>query len=139
MSPITLEEGNALLTRLLRGGPLRQFPKKQEDLLVVLALAAQALRGSSSLTEPEVNTVLRDWLQGFADPVGMDHVTMRRFLVDYHFLLRSTNGDAYRVNTDLVGLTLNGDARELSPTDILEDLTAERLARRRAHEKQSTK
>jgi hypothetical protein len=47
--------------------------------------------------EREVNELLRSWSRDVAPAIEVDHVTLRRLLVDYGHLERTADGRAYRV------------------------------------------
>ena len=48
-------------------------------------------------TEAQVNAVLKEWCRDVAPAIEIDHVTLRRMLVDYGELERTADGRAYRV------------------------------------------
>jgi hypothetical protein len=129
----TRDEVLRLLAKLLANGPIEQFPKKQADRDVILALAAAGLTAGKSYEEREINDYLSAWLQGFASPFGMDHVTVRRTLVDCGFLRRDPTGSAYTVNQEIVDHTLEPDARSINPGEVKAELDLAREARKRAH------
>lgn len=83
--------GRALIT-----GGLHRIPRKQADRLVVLAVSVQALRRRIPYTEPELNEELAHWLQSVH--AAVDHVTLRRYLVDLGFLKRDRAGNRYFLN-----------------------------------------
>lgn len=63
------------------------WPKKQKDKLVVLRKLAELFEPGRRYSEPEVNAILM--------PVFGDHVSIRRYLVEYRFLDREDGGGAY--------------------------------------------
>ena len=80
------------------------------DQLLTLALAARCVpRVSPPLTEREVNTALKDWLAGTGAMLQVDHVELRRTLIDRGLWLRDGFGHAYQhamaapVDTELAG------------------------------------
>ncbi len=83
---------------LMIGG--QGFPKKELDRHVLLISAALRLEPQRQYTESELNDELRWWTARFGDPVNLDHVTLRRFLVDDGYLRRDTAGRAYEVTAD---------------------------------------
>jgi hypothetical protein len=66
---------------------LKNFPKKQKEKLVILRRLAELFDRGKTSTEPEVNAIL--------SPVWDDHVTLRRYLIEYRFLDRKPDGSAY--------------------------------------------
>ena len=118
-----------IFRRLLKGGRLRRLPKSRRDTEVFLALAAAALDPRAVYAEPDVNDRLREWLEPFA---LIDHVTVRRYLVDYSMLLRDAAGSSYRANQAIISKVIDAEVRSLLPGDILLNLERERLNRKKA-------
>ena len=80
------------------------------DQRLTLALAARCVPdASTALTEPEVNTALKDWLAGTGAMLQVDHVELRRTLIDCGLWQRDGFGHAYQramsapVDTELAG------------------------------------
>lgn len=97
--------GDARLETLLRtflqdGGEAirtlpRQFGRRRQ---VLRHLARRSFAPGTSYTESDVNGVLRGWCAG----AEVDHVTVRRYLVD-HGVLRREDGGAYWLAEDGTG------------------------------------
>lgn len=113
---------------------MRRLPRSRKDTEAVLALAAASLDPRATYSESEVNDVLSDWMQGFTDPVLMDHLTIRRYLVDSSLLLRDAGGTSYRANQVVINLVIEPDAREVQPLLILHDVVSERARRKQEAE-----
>jgi hypothetical protein len=62
---------------------------------VVLSAAACAFDVGRDYREPEVNSVLRDWLAAVGAMLDVDHVELRRWLVDCGLLARDGYGRRY--------------------------------------------
>jgi DNA-binding CsgD family transcriptional regulator len=69
------------------GISLTGWPKKQKDKLVLLRRIAGLFQEGRRYTEKEVNAILA--------PVWPDHVTIRRYLIEYRFLDRKTDCSEY--------------------------------------------
>ena len=98
------------------------------DQLLVLALAARCVPRATTLTEPEVNAALKGWLVGIGAMLSVDHVELRRTLVDFGLWQRDGFGHAYERATSIA----NADAADA--VDAIATLDAERIveaARRR--------
>ena len=76
-----------ILKRYGRRGILTHLPTKHEARMEVLAWVASPIRPGVTYRESEINDLLRGH--------GIDHVTLRRYLVDYGFLTRE--GGIYQV------------------------------------------
>ena len=94
---ITLEEFQQRLTELCLRGGLTSFPRRRRDRHILLKSVALTLDKRSEYTEPEINTKLRLWLQDVGAPFHLDHVDLRRYLIDEEFLGRSRDGSRYWV------------------------------------------
>jgi hypothetical protein len=121
------------LRRLLANGPLTGYPTRRADENLLLRMAAARFEAGRSYREAEVNEVLRAWLETFCAPYGIDHVTMRRRLVDTRFLVRDTAGAEYhlapaKARELAADATLNED-----PAHLLEEIRQEREVRKRQH------
>lgn len=68
-------------------GPLHKFPRKQKQKLVVLQELAKHFEAGRIYSEKEVNQIL--------EQVYEDHVTIRRYLIDYGLLDRKPDGSKY--------------------------------------------
>jgi len=67
---------------------LRQWPAKEKARLVVLNRIADLFVADRVYTEAEINEILV--------AVWHDYVMIRRYLIDYEFLVRSRDGGSYR-------------------------------------------
>jgi hypothetical protein len=119
-----------VLRRLLSGGVMTRLPRSRKDTEIILALAASFLDPRLTYSEPEINEQLNEWLAGFTDPTGMDHVTVRRFMVDLNFLSRDQPGSAYMANQATINLIIEPSARSIQPGYILEDVQQQRKQRK---------
>ena len=63
----------------------------------------------------------------------MEHVTIRRSLVDYHFVLRDVSGDVYRPNQPVINDVIEPAVRSIQPRYVFEEVERDKLARRREH------
>ena len=73
------------------------FPKKPLDRHMLFLSAALGLDASRTYSESELNDALRQWTESFGDAVALDHVTLRRFLVDEGYLTRDSAGQSYQL------------------------------------------
>ncbi len=71
------------------------YSASASDFALVLAAAAAAFKPDRTYTEREVNDVLRDWLAQAGAMLEVDHVELRRWLVDNRLLDRDGFGRAY--------------------------------------------
>ena len=95
-SATTPQSVKELFRRLLQSGQLQGFPKHPEELDTVLAVAAVGLTRRWPYPEWEINEALAEWLASVR--ADIDHVTLRRRMVDYGFLKRRRDGSVYFLN-----------------------------------------
>jgi hypothetical protein len=114
------------LKRLLANGPLTAYPTRRSDQELLLRLAAARFDYWRAYTEAEVNDILAAWIDTFCAPYSIDHVSMRRYLVDARLLARDTSGAIYR-------LTAPAPEVEVEPAEMLARIQRERAERKRQH------
>lgn len=119
------------LRRILRSGSLEAFPTHPKDLDAVLAVAAVTLMRRRPYSEQEINAALTDWLESVHG--WMDHVTLRRRMVDLDFLKRTVNGSRYFMNYGRVVEVLGDPALELDAGAIVQEVMRERKERKRMY------
>ncbi|MGD9910335.1 MAG: DUF2087 domain-containing protein [Candidatus Izemoplasmatales bacterium] len=73
---------------------LSVFPAKEKKKYIALQIIKTVFQPNITYTEKEVSSILKE--------VYFDFVTLRRYLVDYHYLLREKDGSAYWVNEELI-------------------------------------
>ena len=120
------EATHRALKRMLANGPLTSVPRKPSDQQVLMKLAAAQFEPGKTYRESEVNETLETWIGTFCEPYGIDHVTLRRMLVDARLLSRTTSGSTYRVNRETVA-----EAATIEPAQVLADIRSERESRKR--------
>ncbi|MYD98237.1 MAG: DUF2087 domain-containing protein [Gammaproteobacteria bacterium] len=127
----TLQNVEALFRRLLQSGRLEGFPRNPLHLDTVLAVASGGLIRRRPHTESEVNEVLSDWLASVR--ADIDHVTLRRRMVDCGFLKRTTDGSRYFLNYGRVAGVLGDPAIEVDVGALADDVLFDRESRKYAH------
>jgi hypothetical protein len=78
------------LETFMPDGKLTAFPLKQSQILVILDTVAARFESEKQYSEREVNVILA----GITD----DFATLRRYLVDYGYLSRTSDGSVYHKN-----------------------------------------
>jgi hypothetical protein len=121
------------LRRLLANGPLTGYPVRRADEELLLRMAAARFEAGRSYREAEVNDLLRTWLETFCAPYGIDHVTMRRRLVDTRFLVRDTAGAEYHLAPAKARELEANAALKEDPARVLDEIRHEREVRKRQY------
>ncbi len=94
---VTVEEFVERLCRLGADRGPRSFPRKQRDRQIMMKSILMLMDSGRTYTEPEINLLIQDWNRDVAPAIQTDHVTVRRWLVEYGLLERTANGASYRV------------------------------------------
>lgn len=84
---ITEKEKYEILNKYFVGDRLKSFPKKQKRKLILLQHIARMFDPEKIYTEREVNDILLK--------VQDDYVTIRRYLIEYGFMDRKSDGSRY--------------------------------------------
>ncbi len=71
---------------------LRVFPAKEKKKFIALQVIKTVFEKDRLYTEKEISNILKE--------VYFDFATLRRYLVDYHYLLREKDGSSYWLNPD---------------------------------------
>jgi len=69
---------------------IKTIPAKEKRKFIILCMIIHLFESNKVYSEKEVNDVLRD--------VVLDYVLIRRYLIDYKFLSRTTDGKEYWLN-----------------------------------------
>ena len=95
-------------------------------------MAANTLIRRRPYAEREINDALVDWLQSVRG--RLDHVTLRRRLVDFDFLKRTMDGSRYFMNYGRVAGVLGDPAVEVDAGAIMADILRDRKSRKRIYD-----
>lgn len=130
VEPLTSDQVKGVLRRIFNGGEMRRLPKSRKDTEALLALAASSLDPQMTYSEAEVNEAISEWMQGFTDPITLDHVTLRRYMVDTFILLRDPHGTTYKTNQMIINQVIKPEARAVQPLLVLQEVAEERAKRK---------
>ena len=106
-----------LVDLCVRGG-LTGLPRKEQDRHILFKSIVLNLKRDRSYTDSEINDALRSWIVNIGDKIEIDHVLLRRSLVDENYLERESDGSAYRM-TDAGNTRFSYD-NEIDQIDIPE-------------------
>jgi len=99
-----------------RNATLGNMPRR--DLQLTLCLAALAIPSATSLSEPQVNDALQQWLAGTGSMLRIDHVELRRHLIDAGLWQRDGFGRQYERATSIANEELAAMLRSLVDMDV---------------------
>ena len=96
MTPEVVPSGEAArrLRALSSGGIGPGLPRRRRDQWILLFSAARELP-PTPLDERSLNEKLKEWLSAQGPRMDLDHVTLRRALVDEGFVDRTADGASY--------------------------------------------
>jgi hypothetical protein len=95
MTHITDTQFRERFTSLYFGG--QDLPKKPFDRQIVLISAILGLEHGRQYSEGELNGELQKWVISFGKRYNVDHVTLRRYLIDEKYIKRDSAGTAYQL------------------------------------------
>ena len=107
MTHITATQFRERFTSLCFSG--QDLPKKPLDRQIILISAILGLERGRQYSESELNAELQKWVLQFGKRYSVDHVTLRRYLIDEKFIVRDSAGTAYQLG-DLASLPTTFDA-----------------------------
>jgi hypothetical protein len=99
----------------------KELPKKQSDRHIVLMSSVLKIKPVRHYSEKEINEQLQVWVIHFGRSFSLDHVTLRRYLIDDKYLVRDPAGGTYELVTAGLPHTFDESIRALD----LEKLVAE--------------
>lgn len=118
--PIDAAEFKRRLAALCASGVGPGLPRKRRDTHILLRSMAMGFDPAGRYSERAVGEVLRRWLAAAGPRVDLDHVSLRRALVDEGYLARDAAGASYEVRwTGRGGVTFAAAVDELRPLDLL--------------------
>ena len=135
-APLSEQNFRASIAKVFGSGTLRSWAKNRTDRLTFLGAAVLGLNSDASFSEPEINAALGSWLKTMGALDILDHVTLRRYLIDEKLLAREKNGTHYRVDKAVFGERFEAGVIGCDVREIVGDAEAERLARKAAWAKQ---
>lgn len=94
---ITTTEFKERLAAICLSGGAAAFPRRYRDRQILYRSIVQRLERHRKYSEEELNTAIQQWLLEIGGCLDIDHVTLRRYLIDERYLTREMNGSAYEV------------------------------------------
>ena len=111
MSHITAAQFIDRFPTLVMAG--RELPKKHMDRHMILISACLKIEPDRLYPEQEINEALQLWAIHFGRAFGLDHVTLRRYLIDDKYLVRDSAGGTYKLAAGGLPYTFDESIRQL--------------------------
>lgn len=96
-TPLTARQFSQRLAELCLRSNLSAIPKKELDQHILLKSAVLLLGDAAGFTEKEVTDRLDQWTRQVCVIQNFDRVSLRRWLIDTGYLLRSRDGASYQI------------------------------------------
>jgi hypothetical protein len=112
----------------LRGGGWG-IPRKHRDQHILFKSVTLMLETERAYPEGELNECLAKWLSQVGRTVEIDHVSLRRYLVDTGYLTRDSAGRSYQVDPEQALDLFEVGVDEIDPVAVVEE--AYRVAEKR--------
>lgn len=106
------------------------MPRRQRDRQIVLKSIALCLSKDLTYTEQEINAALADWSAAVGHALEVDHVTLRRSLIDERYLERSEDGSLYRLSVPFCADWFAAEVDGIDPSRVIEQAIDETRAKR---------
>jgi len=129
MAHITVSQFTTRFVSLVLKG--NGLPTKQQDRHILLASAVLGLEAGRKYSERQLNDELRTWSTRFGNAVCLDHVTLRRFLVDEGYLARDAAGSAYVSKKEGLPCTFDPTIWSLDLQALIDDARKDREERKK--------
>jgi hypothetical protein len=91
------------------------------------------LEAGRDYTENELNECLARWLGEVGQAVEIDHVSLRRYLVDAGYLIRDAAGRSYRVDAQQTVELFEAGIEEIDPVAVIEEASRRTEERKREY------
>ena len=137
MSHITASQFTDRFVSLVLAG--RELPKKPLDRHILLLSSILKLEPGRKYSEKELNEELQIWVIHFGRSFGLDHVTLRRYLIDEKVLIRDPAGGTYELAADGLPYTFDESIRALDLEKLVAEAKQARELRKQQYLKQLPK
>jgi len=135
MSHITKSQFVGRFVSLVLGG--RDLPKKRLDRQILFISSILKIDPKRQYSERELNDVLRTWTTRFGANFGLDHVTLRRFLIDEKYIKRDIAGMSYELNTTDLPYTFDQSIESVDLEELINEARRGREKRKQLYMKES--
>lgn len=126
MLHITIDQfKNRFVALVMAGGGL---PKKPQDRQILYLSSILKLAPNRLYSESELNDQLQPWAAHFGVNFGLDHVTLRRYLIDDRYIRRDSAGTSYQLAA--ADLTYDPSIADLDLAGLIEQAKIEKEKRK---------
>lgn len=115
----------------------RGFPKQRLDRHILFISSILKIDNKRQYSESELNDVLRVWTTRFGANFGLDHVTLRRFLIDEKYIKRDAAGMSYELGTTDPPYTYDQSIESVDLEELINEARREREHKKQQYMKDS--
>jgi hypothetical protein len=137
MSHITQSQFADRFNSLILSG--RDLPKKRLDRHILFISSILKIDPKRQYSERELNDVLRTWTTRFGENLGLDHVTLRRFLIDEKYIKRDVAGMSYELETTDLPYMFDQSIESVDLEELTNEARREREKRKQLYMKESNR
>ena len=131
---ICTREFEQRMIALCLGGVGPALPRRRRDRHILLKSVVLLLGHGRAYTEAAINDLLESWLDAVGPAVRLDHVSLRRHLIDRGYVVRDPAGGTYQVCPSQARRCLfEPGVDDVNPLAAVRAARAEREERRRRH------
>jgi hypothetical protein len=131
-TPVSADEFRVRLAAVCLDSGGVGFPRRRRDRHILLMSVVLTLDDSALYTEKELNEALQAWIGAVGKSTGIDHVSLRRHLVDERYVSRDNAGSEYRLSDRTeTGVYFEPPVERLDPAKILSEAREEAKRRKR--------
>jgi hypothetical protein len=109
------------------------LPKKRIELQMLLLSTVLNLSPDTIYSESQINDELRHWISRFGTSLTIDHVTLRRYLIDESILQRDQFGSSYSYAPEPSRFSFDASIRELDLDELVAQSQENRASRKKAY------
>lgn len=128
---ISRESFEAKFPHLVLGRYL--VPKKRHERRMLLLSTVCDLDADRSYSEAEINGHLKSWIERFGMDLSVDHVTLRRYLVDEAILDRDPSGSQYSLSHEDRYFTYDRSIRSVDLDSLVSQARSALASRKSAY------
>jgi hypothetical protein len=136
MTHITDEQFRERFAALYFSG--QDLPKKPLDRDLVLLSTVLGLQPGRTYSEHELNGELQKWVIQFGRRYSVDHVTLRRYLIDERFIVRDNAGLAYQLaEREQMPMTFDPSLENIDLVALIDEAKAARELKKQQYLKKT--
>ncbi|MGD8815331.1 MAG: DUF2087 domain-containing protein [Anaerolineales bacterium] len=111
----------------------RDLPKRKKDRHILFFSATLNIEPRRQYREQEINEYLQGWSQRFGIGMHLDHVSLRRYLVDLGYIGRDPAGTFYELAREDLPYSFDRSILSLDLEALIDEERIEREMRKQQH------